>query len=251
MDINKVRKLLDRFYDGTSTPEDIEALRLFFSETKDIPVELKPDAAIFTGDFQAKIPSAAEILGSDFIAEIDKTANAKIPSASSRKAEFSRSLPRWMAWTSIAAAACIAAVLFFHSPSNETFRIEPQGNTSGTQSTRTLTARTAAGIAGIDSIEYAVAVNTPPHEKDKTTATDSQSKIRHSKVDKTVSAAHAISDDSDGYIEINDSLQAAHYLRMVYAKIDNSLGVVNKSVRDVDRHIDESIVTIYTTLENL
>lgn len=248
MDINELRILLDRFYDGTSTPEDIEALRRFFSETKDIPVDLRPDAAIFTSNVPAEIPSAEEILGTGFLTEIEKAANEEVSASGTEKVRITDPLPRWTVWASIAAAACIAAVLFFRYPSGDSFRLEPQDNISGEGTEKVLTARVAAGLTEIDTIAYAATINTPTEETDVVPASKATNVSRQN--NRTERAATQ-ADVSDGYIEINDSAQAAYYINLVCNKIDNSLDVVNKSVRDVDRHLDESIVTISTTLKNL
>lgn len=248
MDINEIRILLDRFYDGTSTPEDIEALRRFFSETKDIPVDLRPDAAIFTSNVPAEIPSAEEILGTGFLTEIEKAANEEVSASGTEKVRITDPLPRWTVWASIAAAACIAAVLFFRYPSDDSFRLEPQDNTSGEVTEQILTARVAAGLTEIDTLAYAATINSPVEEKDAVQASDA---TKASRQDNRSAHIAIHTNVSDGYIEINDSAQAAYYINLVCNKIDNSIGVVNQSVRDVDRHLDESIVTISTTLKNL
>ncbi|MCF6404253.1 hypothetical protein L3C95_15260 [Chitinophaga filiformis] len=48
MEFNKVRELLDRYWDGTSTLEEEEALRSFFSrENADLPADLKEAQPLF------------------------------------------------------------------------------------------------------------------------------------------------------------------------------------------------------------
>lgn len=49
MEFNKIRELLDRYWDGTSTLEEEEALRSFFSrEWADLPADLKEAQPLFS-----------------------------------------------------------------------------------------------------------------------------------------------------------------------------------------------------------
>lgn len=49
MEFNKIRELLDRYWDGTSTLEEEEALRSFFSrEIADLPADLKEAQPLFS-----------------------------------------------------------------------------------------------------------------------------------------------------------------------------------------------------------
>jgi hypothetical protein len=49
MEFNKIRELLDRYWDGTSTLEEEEALRSFFSrERGDLPADLKEAQPLFS-----------------------------------------------------------------------------------------------------------------------------------------------------------------------------------------------------------
>ena len=46
-DIDKIRQMLNRYYDGVSTPSETAQLKDFFRKTKDIPADIAADAAIF------------------------------------------------------------------------------------------------------------------------------------------------------------------------------------------------------------
>ena len=46
-DIDKIRQMLNRYYDGVSTPSETAQLKDFFRKTKEIPADMAADAAIF------------------------------------------------------------------------------------------------------------------------------------------------------------------------------------------------------------
>lgn len=58
MNIDKIRLLLDAYYDGSASGADIDALKRFFADTTDIPDDLKVDAAIFKA-MSKHVPASA------------------------------------------------------------------------------------------------------------------------------------------------------------------------------------------------
>ena len=46
-DIDEILKMLNRYYDGVSTPSETAQLKDFFRKTKEIPADMAADAAIF------------------------------------------------------------------------------------------------------------------------------------------------------------------------------------------------------------
>jgi len=61
MTIKEARKILARFYDGSSSEADINALRHFFSSSANIPDDLKADAVIFSEKYSADATDATDV----------------------------------------------------------------------------------------------------------------------------------------------------------------------------------------------
>ena len=52
-DINKIRMLFDRYFDGDTTAEEEQLLREYFNHTKDIPADLRAVKVMMTGMSEA------------------------------------------------------------------------------------------------------------------------------------------------------------------------------------------------------
>jgi hypothetical protein len=52
-DINKIRTLCDRYFDGDTTAEEELLLREYFNRTKDIPADLRAVKVMMTGMSEA------------------------------------------------------------------------------------------------------------------------------------------------------------------------------------------------------
>jgi len=65
MDIERINTLLQRFYDGDSTPDEEQELETFFASATDLPKELEADRMLFasmskTKDMDEDIPEGLE-----------------------------------------------------------------------------------------------------------------------------------------------------------------------------------------------
>lgn len=104
-DTDKIRILLDRYYGGTSSPDDERRLGDLLAEARDLPADLEADRALF-----AALRDAA-----DCIPDIPRDADARITSA--LEAEMARgrraagmTFRRRVIWTLSGAAACLLAM---------------------------------------------------------------------------------------------------------------------------------------------
>lgn len=102
IDETTVRVLLDKWYDGTATAADEDALTLYFTTSEDIPEDLRADAAVFALPTE-KSQSMSEDIPSDLMAQV----NGAIIAEKARK----RRHAFWYTAASAAACACIAMVL--------------------------------------------------------------------------------------------------------------------------------------------
>ena len=98
IDETTVRVLLDKWYDGTATAADEDALTLYFTTSEDIPEDLRADAAVFALPTE-KSQSMSEDIPSDLMAQVNGEKARK------RRHAF------WYTAASAAACACIAMVL--------------------------------------------------------------------------------------------------------------------------------------------
>ena len=70
IDETTVRVLLDRWYDGTATAADEDALTLYFTTSEYIPEDLRADAAVFALPTE-KSQSMSEDIPSDLMAQVN------------------------------------------------------------------------------------------------------------------------------------------------------------------------------------
>lgn len=102
IDETTARTLLDRWYDGTATAADEDALTLYFTASANIPEDMKADAAIF-GLPAEMSQSTSEDIPSDLMTQV----NGAIIAEKARK----RRHAFWYTAASVAACACIVLVL--------------------------------------------------------------------------------------------------------------------------------------------
>lgn len=95
-----IRHLLDRYYNGDASPEEIRRIKSYFASAADIPADLEADRRIFaamSGIDDIEVPAQLE---SDIRAAIAAQSRAKRPAVAA-----------WMAVAGIAAAVALIAVL--------------------------------------------------------------------------------------------------------------------------------------------
>lgn len=95
-----IRQLLDRYYNGDASPEEIRRIKSYFASAAGIPADLEADRRIFaamSGIDDIEVPARLE---SDIRAAIAAQSRAKRPAVAA-----------WMAVAGIAAAVALIAVL--------------------------------------------------------------------------------------------------------------------------------------------
>ncbi len=235
MNINDARRKLELFYNGTSTPEDIDDLQRFFAEANSIPSDMEADAAIFIGSISESlhIPAPEEIFTEDFLSEIDQAV----------KTETRRSrIFRRVIWSTSIAAASLVAVLMFRS-----------SNDSPQTFIHTHSALQADNMYTDNNIQDTIIVHSTsidvilPLSASTATSTDNTPTVQ-----KTVDE-QAIDDTTirTDYTEISDPQQVAEILNFAYTKISDSFSLVNSSLSDVDSRIVQTANTISSTLNGL
>lgn len=95
MNIDEIKKMLDRYYEGESTPSETALLKEFFQTAQEIPADMGADAVIFRS-----------------LAEADK-AEVEVPADLKERivAATTGARPRFLNWRPLLAAAASAAVL--------------------------------------------------------------------------------------------------------------------------------------------
>lgn len=112
-DYRHIRYLLDRFYEGHTTPAEEEMLANFFRENSDLPEEFSPDKAAFdaldAGLKGTEVPAglAEAIMNAiDSKESANDARNAEIPQDRKTKRSFA-----WKLTASISAAAAVACLI--------------------------------------------------------------------------------------------------------------------------------------------
>ncbi len=112
-DYRHIRYLLDRFYEGQTTPAEEEMLANFFRENSDLPEEFSPDKAAFDAlDAGLKGTEVPAGLAEAIMNAIDSKESANY--ASNAELHQARKTKRSFAWklaASISAAAAVACLI--------------------------------------------------------------------------------------------------------------------------------------------
>lgn len=196
------RALLERWYDGTATTDDEDALTLYFTSSEVIPEDLKADAAIFALPAEQS-PSMSEDIPADLMAQV----NGAIIAEKSHK----RRRTFWYTAASVAACACIALILGISEnaeltpATGRTYANVAQKPQSDTYEARTITP---------SSIEEVI-------DNDITTETTAPTpaKPRYAQASKVY----------DDYHEVSDPAEAARIQRKVAALLSRSLNSTGKA----------------------
>lgn len=96
LDITDIRRLLHKWYDGTATPDEADALERWFVDRDDIPADLRADAALFRA-----IASGRSNAATDVPADLEQRI---LRDTIARR-------PRRILWQRLSAAAAVALLL--------------------------------------------------------------------------------------------------------------------------------------------
>ena len=96
LDITDIRRLLHKWYDGTTNPDEAAELERWFVDRDDIPADLRADAALFRAIATCRSNAAAEVP-----ADLEKRI---LRDTIARR-------PRRILWQRLSAAAAVALLL--------------------------------------------------------------------------------------------------------------------------------------------
>lgn len=220
-----LRKAIERWYDGTATPAEQDALVEYFasSDEADIPAHFRDEAPVFRAIGSRSISPDKALL-----AEIDAVIAADTPS----KKRVGR-IPHIAGWFSIAAAASVAVILTVGLLNQEPISLDatPHGSiVAQAPGVKNDTLKTAKNE------DKTVTVETPhPEKQKKAVKTKARPKTTMAKPEK------------DDIIFIDDVDQAAEILAMVNNKIEKfgtiaSEAVNNsfKNIPDINRELEKA-----------
>ncbi len=211
ININEARKLLERYYNATSTPQDVKALQDFFANADNIPDDLRVDAVIFaTGK---ATPSADEILGADLLADIERAVKAQ---QSDKKRQ--KRLPRIFFWSTSAAAAAVMAFVVL----NIDFSTNDHESVPGTERAD-LTAQTVndtpqdTTIISVSEISDQLLAQSSTDE-----SVTADTHVKPARIAKSSPIPQPATDIDDGYSVISDPEQAAIIAQRALQRVSSS-----------------------------
>ena len=242
MTSDNARQLLDKFYNGTSTPSDIEQLKSFFATATDIPDDMMADAILFSGAENpeaAPVPDITDILGEDLLSEIDSAvAEEQLAAISAPR----RLRPRYV-WFSAAAAACMLLVLTFGflMPDNNLSR-----QSASSDSGSSVTAKSESTIP--DTVSVETLKPAPTFKEENMAKAPSPVRTHKPKIKKNVSWS---SNPNNGYNEINDPEVARETLEDTYNILRESFARVNKNMPDISAVVERNNTIVSNSLRTL
>lgn len=182
IDETTARTMLDRWYDGTATAADEDALTQYFTASANIPEDLKADAAIFALPAE-KSQSMSEDIPADLMAQVTGAIIAE--KARKRRHAF------WYTAASAAACACIALVIGLSENAELT---TTAGNTYANVVQKPQKSDTEAQTITPSDIEESVENDI---QTEVPTASVLPAKPRYAQVAKTYNDYHEVSDPAE------------------------------------------------------
>lgn len=213
MNKETILKLLDAYYDGTTTAAEVDALKRYFVETDNIPADLEVDAVIFramAAKPQAPVPADLQ----------EKILKATLKARPRR---------RLLLWDRMAAAAAVAAVIV----------------TLGMLFMRREVPQAAEKIAQVTQIRQVRPNDEPPMPEPHETRRDARPVrprvTNHGAGAKVVPAPKVTVDTiepqlaaADPYREVTDSAQVCEITEQVLAKIDSSFDLAMTGLNETE-----------------
>lgn len=195
MNIDKIRLLLASYYDGTATGAEVNALKRYFVEAKDIPEDLKIDASIFKA-----LASQEDTVVPDDLEEKIIAATTGAP----RRSAFLN----WRMAVSVAATLALLVTLgLAFRPERPAEDVPPVIMASTILKTET-------------SRDVAMTVKKPePVEQEQPRIAVSAKKTKPAK---------------SGYTEITDSAQVVEITSRLFAKLDASFNKAERLVKKTE-----------------
>lgn len=209
-DINQIRRLIARYYDGTSSPDEELELEEYFCLTPDseLPDDLRADAAMFRA--LAMAGSSDDI---ELPTGLDKRLDAVTADAPVRRK------PVIIRYLSIAAAAAVVIAIG-------------------------ISLLTLSRPAEQPADEQMIAVNGPAVVK---VATDT---LAEAPADSTSVFAEAVSGETDSYRVVDDPEEAARITSEALSLLRDKMAVANGRIRHADKKINKISTTLNNIIKN-
>ena len=234
-----IRKILERYYDGSATVGEIESVKRYFDETSDVPADLRADAAMFRAMSRHQQQVAPP-------ADLEKKILAATVDASPAKRRFG-----WkIAFAAAAAAAVIitVATMIFNIPRN------------GANDQPTLVARSSSGVNSEVAVSENVTktVTSLPVIADnnlpagKHVANPAPRKKAGKRIHKARSAGILQEETlASNYREVTDSAEAVQITNSILATLAENLAKAENGINESEaamRSVRERLDRIYERL---
>lgn len=228
-EILEIRSLLDRFYDGKSTPEEESALREFFvgADTDSLPADLRDDARLFKAMNEAVV-SAADAVPDDLESKLLAIIDENIPDKSHRGRVL-----RPLSWIS---AAATVALLLMLLPLKHDDAIDdiPSAGLVAENKVEVIITDTSLVVAQPDNDANGISLEIPKPSQ--------QSQMANADV-----AKESAGEPADPYREIDDPEEAARIMADAISLLGEKLAVADRSVKKSENKIND----IRTTIKNV
>ncbi len=217
MNIDKIRELLEKYYEGSASNIETDILKQYFRDNNDIPEDLRVDAAIFrdmaTMKEDVALPENLEQL------IIDSTIGRK-----------RRNIILWKVIPSVAASLALLTVLTISFISGHERILSSDEDVMVAQSEPVQApVETTAQPADTDNLTQPASTPEPVVSK---TATPEPA-IAQAPAPKKRSTARKASENN--YIEVYDSIQAAKISSRILAKLESTISrVADKGIRKTE-----------------
>ncbi|MDE6342733.1 MAG: hypothetical protein K2K93_10475 [Muribaculaceae bacterium] len=226
LDIDKLRSLLHKYYEGETTPEEEALICSCFSEgAEDIPQDLTDDRIFFSSMKELSSCSAAPEIPDDLLGKINRSIAEKSSVVSDERKK------RWRHSFFIAgaaAAACLvlaAGIGFITIPD-----IHKPPTPDGLAETPTATKTNAPTAISKRSDAKTTAETTG--QKPQSAAAELQ---KNTKVTESGVSPNA----ADGYMEITDPEEARKIIMEIGRLLSNNTRQTNEAIRMVETTVDE------------
>ncbi len=218
MNIDKIRDLLEKYYEGSASNIETDILKQYFRDNNDIPEDLRVDAAIFrdmaTMKEDVALPENLEQL------IIDSTIGRK-----------RRNIILWKVIPSVAASLALLTVLTISFISGHERILSSDEDALVAQSEPVLVHKEEITAPPTPTEDCTLTASTPEPVVSKTATPEPA--IAQAPAPKKSSTARRASENN--YIEVYDSIQAAKISSRILAKLESTISrVADKGIRKTE-----------------
>lgn len=225
-ELNEIRRLLDLYYEGQTTPEEERTLLRFFADAGDLPADLEPDRELFAAlvDETADDCPVPTTLHDDIMRRLDS-----LPGAQPGRRTPARVL--WLRIASAAAAIALIATVAVHFTNRDTTDIDTKQLALAEESTTD----TQAVVLPDAPAEEVPAVLIEEPERPAAAAATSPKPLKPSKAVRRKAAPA----QAQPYREYIDSDEAVAEAQKAMAKLKASLQPMHHACADVKEKLQQ------------